>query len=48
MKSIKIEDSVYVELLKLKASLTAKNGKTRTFSEAIKELIDSYKAKHQT
>lgn len=46
MKSIKIEDDVYVELLKLKASLTAKNGKTRTFTQAIKELIEFYK-KHQ-
>ncbi|MEM3706006.1 MAG: hypothetical protein QXX59_08885 [Candidatus Bathyarchaeia archaeon] len=46
MKSIKIEDDVYVELLKLKASLTAKNGKTRTFTQAINELIEFYK-KHQ-
>ncbi|MEM0008043.1 MAG: hypothetical protein QXR89_07265 [Candidatus Bathyarchaeia archaeon] len=46
MKSIKVEDDIYVELLKLKASLTAKDGKTRTFTQAIKELIEHYK-KHQ-
>ncbi|MCS7124701.1 MAG: hypothetical protein NZ932_04720 [Candidatus Bathyarchaeota archaeon] len=45
MKSIKIEDDVYIELLKLKASLTAKNGKARTFSQVVKELLESYKKK---
>jgi predicted CopG family antitoxin len=43
MKSIKISDGTYVELLKLKASLTAQNGKTRTFDEAIGMLLNSYK-----
>jgi len=43
MKSIKISDESYVSLVKLKANLTSKNGKIRTFDEAIQELLNFYK-----
>ncbi|MEM2463105.1 MAG: hypothetical protein QXY07_00290 [Candidatus Bathyarchaeia archaeon] len=42
MKSIKIEDDIYIKLLKLKAALTAQDAKPRTFSDIIKELLDHY------
>jgi len=45
MKSLKISDESYVSLVKLKANLTAKNGKIRTFDEAIQELLNFYKEK---
>lgn len=45
MKSIKISDKTYVELLKLKARLTSYNGKARTFDEAVQELLKAYNEK---
>jgi len=45
MKSIKISDESYVSLVKLKANLTSKNGKIRTFDEAIQELLKVYNEK---
>ena len=42
MKAIKISDANYIRLLKLKASLTAKNGKNRTYDDILSEVIDHY------
>ena len=39
-KGIKIKSGTYIRLLKFRASLTARNGKARTFDDAINELLN--------
>jgi len=41
-RGVRISDETYIRLLKLKAMLTAKNGKARTFDDIIRELLDFY------
>lgn len=41
-KGIRITTEAYIRLLKLKAALTAQNGKARTFSDIINELLNFY------
>lgn len=41
-KGIRITVDAYIRLLKLKAKLTAQNGKARTFSDIIDKLLDFY------
>jgi len=41
-RSIKISEDIYVRLLKLKGALTARDGKNRSISDVIGELLDFY------
>ncbi|MEM5868152.1 MAG: hypothetical protein QXG39_09585 [Candidatus Aenigmatarchaeota archaeon] len=41
-KGIRITEEAYIRLLKLKAKLTAQNGKARTFSDIVNELLEFY------
>ncbi|MEM2170014.1 MAG: hypothetical protein QW186_09490 [Candidatus Bathyarchaeia archaeon] len=41
-KSIKISEDAYIRLLKLKGALTVRNGKNRSISDVIGELLDFY------
>jgi predicted CopG family antitoxin len=40
MKTVKLKDEVYVELLKFKSELTIQRGRSCSFSEAIRLLLD--------
>jgi hypothetical protein len=42
VKTLKISDNTHKELTILSAKLTAKDGKRRTFDEAIMEIIIKY------
>lgn len=41
-RGIRVTVDAYVRLLKLKARLTAQNGRARTFSDVVNELLDFY------
>ena len=48
MKTVKLKDEVYVELLKFKSELTIQRGRTCSFSEAVKLLLDRYRGGQHT
>jgi len=47
MKTLKISDSVHEELTRIKGQLIARNGKTKSYSDAIAELIQFWKEKKE-
>jgi len=47
MKTLKIDENTHQELTKIMARLSLKDGKKRTYSEVIDELINAWEKQHE-